>query len=233
MKRYKFITAYFIFIMAFAAGCVTLNSNAITDLKSEVSQLQIQDKEFRENQADLYTKVDSTCAMLDVLSASLQDLQDKIFVLSQAIYDLKIVTDKKSKNGDQSVLPSSVVYQNAYGDYLMGKFGLAYSGFQSFTDKYSNAELAPQAQFYMGECFYSMSMWDKALEEYKKVEQYYKKRSDLVLSARLKIALCCQKLDKNEEAISMFLSIIKDFPQSPESLTAKENIEIYNNAQKR
>ncbi|WP_096525517.1 tetratricopeptide repeat protein [Candidatus Endomicrobiellum trichonymphae] len=115
----------------------------------------------------------------------------------------------------------------------MAKFDLAYSGFQSFADKYPNAELVPQAQFYMGECFYSMSMWDKALEEYKKVEQRYKKRSDLVSSARLKIALCCQKLDKNEEAIRMFSSIIKDFPQSPESLTAKESIEIYNNAQKR
>jgi tol-pal system protein YbgF len=211
-------------MMAFAFGCVSLNSNAIANLKSEVSQLQIQDKELLENQADLYTKVDSAYAIFDILSTSLQDLQNKISVLSQSIHDLRVVTDRKSKNTDQSVLPSSV-YQNAYGDYSMGRFDLAYSGFQSFTDKYSNAELAPQAQFYMGECFYSMSMWDKALEEYKKVEQHYKKRSDLVSSARLKIALCCQKLGKNEEAISVFLSIIKDFPQSPESLTAKENIE--------
>jgi tol-pal system protein YbgF len=232
MKHYRFITAYFIFMMAFVTGCVTLNSNAIVNLKSEVSQLQMRDKELRENQADLYMKVDSTYVMLDVLSASLQDLQSKISVLNQAIHDLKVVTGKKSKSINQSVLPSSV-YQNAYSDYSMGKFELAYSGFQSFVDKYFNAELAPQAQFYMGECFYSISMWDKALEEYKKVEQHYKKRSDLVSSARLKIALCCQKLDKNEEAISMFSSIIKDFPQSPESLTAKENIEIYNNAQKR
>ncbi|WP_015423317.1 tetratricopeptide repeat protein [Candidatus Endomicrobiellum trichonymphae] len=201
-------------------------------MKGELSRLQIQNKELRENQFDLYTKADSTYVMFDVLSASLQDLQNKISVLSQAIHDLKVVTDKRSKSNDQSVLPS-FIYQNAYGDYLMAKFDLAYSGFQSFADKYPNAELVPQAQFYMGECFYSMSMWDKALEEYKKVEQRYKKRSDLVSSARLKIALCCQKLDKNEEAIRMFSSIIKDFPQSPESLTAKESIEIYNNAQKR
>jgi tol-pal system protein YbgF len=211
--------------MAFATGCVTLSSNAITNLKSEVSQLQVQDKELLENQVDLYAKVDSTCAMLDVLSASLQDLQNKISVLSQVMHDLKVVTDEKSKSGDQSVVLPSSVYQSAYGDYLKGKFDLANSGFQSFIDKYSDAELAPQAQFYIGECFYSMGMWGKALEEYKKVEQRYKKRSDLVSSARLKIALCYQKLDKNEEAISTYSSIIRDFPQSPESLTAKENIE--------
>ncbi|GHT15591.1 hypothetical protein AGMMS49573_02450 [Endomicrobiia bacterium] len=125
--------------------------------------MQIQNKELRENQFDLYTKADSTYVMFDVLSASLQDLQNKISVLSQAIHDLKVVTDKRSKSNDQSVLPS-FIYQNAYGDYLMAKFDLAYSGFQSFADKYPNAELVPQAQFYMGECFYSMSMWDKALE---------------------------------------------------------------------
>jgi tol-pal system protein YbgF len=217
-------------MMTFATpGCVTLNSDAIMDLKGKLSQLQLQDKELRENQADLYTKV----AMVDVLVASQQDLQDKISVLNQAIRDLEVITDKKSKScDDQSVLFSSV-YQSAYSDYLMGKFDLAYSGFQSFADKYPNVELSPQAQFYIGECFYSMSLWDKALEEYKKVEENYKERSDLVSSARLKIALCYQKLDKNEEAIRTFSSIIKDFPQSPESLTAKQNIEIYNDAQKR
>jgi tol-pal system protein YbgF len=215
-------------MMPFVAGCVTLDSNAIMDLKDGLLQLQIQGKELRKNQADLYTKV----VMFDALSASLQDLQNKISVLSQAIHHLEVVTDKKSKSSDQFVLLSSV-YQSAYGDYLIGKFDLACLGFQSFTDKFPDDELAPQAQFYVGECFYSMSVWDKALEEYKKVEQHYKKRLDLVSSARLKIALCCQKLDKNEEAIRVFSSIIKDFPQSPESLTAKENIEIYNNAQKR
>jgi tol-pal system protein YbgF len=215
-------------MMSFVAGCVTLDSNAIMDLKDGLSQLQIQGKELRKNQADLYTRV----VMFDVLSASLQDLQNKVSVLSQVVHHLQVVTDKKSKNSDQFVLLSSV-YQSAYGDYLIGKFDLACLGFQSFTDKYPDAELAPQAQFYVGECFYSMSVWDKALEEYKKVEQHYKKRPDLVPSARLKIALCCQKLDKDEEAIKMFSSIIKDFPQSPESLMAKENVEIYNNAQKR
>lgn len=217
------------FMVTFATGCAALNSNAIMGLKSELLQLRIQDKELRENQADLYTKV----AMFDVLNASLQDLQNKISVLSQLMDDYEVVEDKKSKtSGDRFVLLSSI-YQSAYGDYLMGRFDLAYSGFQSFVDKYPNAELVPQAQFYIGECFYSMSMWDKALEEYRKVEQYYKKRPDLVSSARLKIALCCQKLDKNEKAIRVFSSIIKDFPQSPESLVAKENIEIYSNAQKR
>ncbi|MDR0800315.1 MAG: tetratricopeptide repeat protein [Endomicrobium sp.] len=224
MKRYGFLLVYFIF-MALTVGCVPLNSSVITDLRGEVSQLQIQYRELWQDHVDLYAKVDSAYVTLDVLNALIQDLQNKISVLKQTIHDFKITSSKKSKSG-RSVMPSSL-YQNAYSDYSMGKFDLAYSGFQSFTDKYPNAELAPQSQFYMGECFYSMSMWEKALEEYRKVEQHYNK-SSLVPSARLKVALCCEALGKNDEAADIFSSILKDFPQSPESLTAKEKIKIRN-----
>jgi TolA-binding protein len=82
----------------------------------------------------------------------------------------------------------------------------------------------------MGECFYSKSRWEKALEQYQKIEKNYKK-SDLVSPARLKIALCYEYLERQNDAMNMFASIVKDFPQSPESLTAKEKIRKYNNAQ--
>lgn len=225
MKRYGFLLVYFVFA-ALTVGCVPLNSNVITDLRSEMSQLQIQYRELWQDHADLYAKVDSTCVMLDALNASIQDLQSKNSILKQTIHDFKIVSSEKLKNS-RSVMPSSL-YQNAYSDYSMGKFDLAYSGFQSFVDKYPHAELASQSQFYMGECFYSTSMWEKAFEEYRKVEQHYSK-SNLVPSARLKSALCCEMLGKNDEAADVFSSILKDFPQSPESLTAKEKIKIRNN----
>ncbi|MDR3256873.1 MAG: tetratricopeptide repeat protein [Endomicrobium sp.] len=218
--------------MLFICGCIPLNSREITNLKGEVSQLQIQYRELQQNHADLYTKVDAASITIDVLNASMQDLQNKVFVLNQTIQDFQIILSKNLKgNSSESVLPSSL-YQSAYGDFSMGKFDLAYSGFQSFVNEYPNVELVPQAQFYMGECFYSRKHWEKALEEYEKIEQNYKS-SELVSSARLKMALCCELLGKNSEAKTIFLSIIRDFPQSQESLTAKEKIKIYNNAQKR
>ena len=84
----------------------------------------------------------------------------------------------------------------------------------------------------MGECFYSQSRWQQALDEYRKVEQKYP-RSEQTAPSRLKIALCYELLGKKSQAMNVFGSIVKDFPQSSEALTAKEKIRIYNNVQKR
>ncbi len=227
--KYIFLTAAAVFVFS---GCIPGQSQEVTNLKGEVAQLQIQMKELQQNHADLYAKADKSFVTTDVLSASIHDLQSKVSALTQTIQDMEASAKKRDKQerGD-SLLPSDI-YQSAYSDFAMGKYDLAYSGFQSFLDKYPNAELAPQAQFYMGECYYSRSMWDKALAEYQKVEKKYP-RTDLVSSARLKIALCNEQLGKKSEAMNVYGSIVRDFPQSPESLTAKEKIRIYNNAQKK
>ena len=69
-------------------------------------------------------------------------------------------------------------------------------------------------------------------KKYVKIEQTHK-RSELVAAARLKIALCYELLGRKGEAMNVFSSIVKDFPQSSEAFTAKEKIRLFNNAQQR
>jgi tol-pal system protein YbgF len=222
----RFIFLLFCFIIIIFSGCIPLNSRDVTDLKGEVAQLQIECKELKQNRTDLYTKVESAVNSLESLNALVHELQSKISLLNQTIKDFKPDLDNKVNS---IVLPSSV-YQSAYSDYVSGKYELAYSGFQSFIEKYPNAELAPQAQFYLGECFYSRKMWSNAIKEYEKVEGVYSK-SNLVASAQLKIALCYENLGMKQEALKVFSLIVDNFPKSPEFLTAKEKIKIYTNAE--
>jgi tol-pal system protein YbgF len=226
MKKYIFIPLCF--VAALDLGCAPVS------MISHVTQLQVQYKQLQQDYADLYAKVDSSSTNLVILNACVQDLQDKISGLSQTMHVpennlSKNVKDEGKNSYMKPVLPSSI-YQGAYGDYSMGKYDIAYSGFQSFLNKYPNAELAPQAQFYMGECFYLRDMFDGALQEYKKLEKHYK-RSGLVSSARLKIAMCYEMLGEIDKSSSILLSILKEFPQSPEALRAKEKIRINKNAQ--
>ncbi|MDR2425844.1 MAG: tol-pal system protein YbgF [Endomicrobium sp.] len=209
-----------------------MNNQGTAELKGEIAQMQIQFKELQRNHADLYAKADTEFVTLDVLAASVQDLQTKVSNLTQKIQDLEASAKKRNRGDIEDAILPSELYQNAYSDYSMGKYDLAYKGFRSFVDKYPNAELAAQAVYFMGECFYSQSKWQSALDEYQKVEQKYQ-RSEQVAPARLKIALCYELLGKKSQAINVFGSIVKDFPQSSEALTAKEKIRIYNNAQKK
>lgn len=214
------------------AGCMSVNPREVTELKGQVAQMQIQLKELQRNHADLYAKADTSFVSIDVLSASVQDLRNRVSMLAQNIQDVEVSSKKRAAGGSAVTALPSDIYQSAYSDFAMGKYDLAYDGFKSFIEKYPNAELAPQAQYYMGECFYSRSMWSQAVTEYEKVIQNYK-RSELTVSAKLKIALSYELLGKKTEAINLFSSIIKDHPQSSEALTAKEKIRIYNNAQRK
>ncbi|GHT64588.1 tol-pal system protein YbgF [Endomicrobiia bacterium] len=228
-KKGSFVLLCFVIMALGLIGCVPVH--VVASLKGEVSQLQIQYRELQQNHADLYAKVDSSLTNLGALDTSVRDLQDKVSILNQAPNLNEMKAKYVKDDCTKSDLPSSV-YQNAYGDYSMGKYDVACSEFQSFVGKYPNAELAPQAQFYMGECYYSRGMFDKALEEYDKVEEHYK-RSDLVSLARLKMAMCYEMLGKSDESSGVLSSILKDFPQSPEASRAKEKIRTNRNVQTR
>jgi tol-pal system protein YbgF len=223
----KVIFLLFCFIIIIVCtGCIPLNSRDVTDLKGEVAQLQIECKELKQNRADLHAKIDFVVNSLESLNALVHELQNKISLLNQIIKDFKPDLDNKTNS---IALPDSL-YQSAYSDYISSNYELAYSGFKSFIEKYPNAELAAQAQFYLGECFYSRKMWSNAIKEYEKVEGIYSK-SNLLASAQLKIALCYEKLGSKQEAVKLFSLIVDNFPKSPEFLTAKEKIKTYTNVE--
>lgn len=230
MKKQKFlflIPSVFLF-----CGCIPLQNQEITELKGEIAQMQVQYTELQQKHADLYAKADAAFVTLDVVSASIYELQDKVSSLNQKIHDLEIASKKRIKQERVDAILPSDLYQNAYSDYSMAKYELAYKGFRDFIEKYPNAELAPQAQFYMGETYYSRNMWQEAIEEYRKIEQKYK-RNELSSAGRLRIALCYEHLGRKDEAMNIYASIVKDFPQSSEALTAKDKIRIFNNAKKK
>jgi len=150
----------------------------------------------------------------------------KIDLLDVLVRDLRSTSADKAKPSDNETdVEALSLYQSAYADFSIGKFNLAYSGFQSFVNNYPKTNLAAEAQFYMGECLYSCNMWEKAIEEYNRVEQNYL-NSKLVPSARFKEALCYESLGKTAKTNSILLSILEDFPQSYESLTAKKKINL-------
>ncbi|MDR3071617.1 MAG: tetratricopeptide repeat protein [Endomicrobium sp.] len=210
-------------------GCVHARSSSreVIDLKSEVARLQIRCDELERNQGNLQEKIDSS---LKSLNALMYDLQNKFSAFGDTAQKLEIAADVKNDDKSSSVVLPSSLYQSAYSDYSMGKYDLAYSAFQSFVDKYPDDVLAVESQFYMGECLYSRKMWSEALIEYGKVKDCYKK-SYLVPAAMLKIALCYEKLGKNDDAENTFSFILENFPQSSESLMARGKIKTYRNVQ--
>lgn len=214
------------------AGCATAFQSDLSVMKSDVAQLQVQINAIEAKQADVYSKYETNLVTTDTTNASIQELYKRISQLSQRIQDLEALVKKNSSSSNAKAssgpLPSEA-YKNAYNDFLIGKYDVAIVGFKTFVKKYGNNELAPQAQFYIGESLYAGSKWAEAYEQYKKIEENYA-GSDFVPSARLKMALCLEFLGKRNESKAILESILSEYPNSAEAFTAKEKIKIYSNA---
>ena len=222
----------FIFLLSVLilfSGCAALNQQADSDLKSEIAQLQVANKNLHEKQVDLYSKYDSSLATIDTMNASIQSLNRTVSSLKQKIQDLEFMQQQNQSAQQQenfSGASPSEAYNNAYNDFLVGRYELAEMGFKSFLKKYPEHDLAVHAQYYIGECLYSRNNWADAYEEYKKVEETYK-NSEFIPSARLKMALCLELLGKKNETVIVLKSILQDFPKSAEAFTAKEKLKVY------
>ena len=223
-KKIALILPLFMF-----CGCVATTSQSnIDELKKEVSKLQIKCASLESKQAEMYSKFEENLVNTDTANASIQELYKKTSKISQDLKDLEItVKNQKSDNVKNVPLPSKL-YENAYNDFLVGKYEVAIVGFKSFLKQYKDHDKAVEAQYYIAEAMYAQNKFAEAYEEYKKIGELYS-NSEFSSAARLKMALCLEQLGKKEDSIVVLQSIIKDYPKSAEAFTAKEKIKIYTN----
>ena len=227
-KKIVFLFPLFVF-----CGCVATTSQSnIDELKKEVSKLQIKCASLEAKQAEVYSKYEENLVNTDTANASIQELYKKMAKLSQDLKDLEITVKNQKSDSTKSVPLPSNLYENAYNDFLVGKYEMAISGFNSFLKQYKDHDLAPQAQYYIAEALYSQNKFTEAYEEYKKIGELYSD-SEFSSAARLKMALCLEQLGKKEDSVVVLQSIIKDYPKSAEAFTAKEKIKIYTNEKKK
>ena len=211
-------------------GCFSSRQVDIDSLEKEIASLQIKCAGLETKQAELYSKYEESLVNIDTNKASIQELYKKTVQLSQEVDEINIVLKNKacSASAVTDVRVPSKLYENAYNDFLIGKYEVAIMGFKAFIKQYKEHELAVQAQYYIAEALYSQNKFVDAYEEYSKVETNYP-NSEFISSSRLKMALCLELLGKKQESIIVLQSILKDFPKSSEVFAAKEKIKLYNN----
>lgn len=212
------------------SGCVA-TSKEMADLRDDIYQLQLKLNEMQKNQADLSSKMDSVSTKMTGLNSQLEDNQNRMSLLGQRLDDVDSnMSQRMSKLSEQlsgqaltASPPPSEIYKLAYGDFSRGKYDLAVAGFSTYLDKFPSGELAPQAQYYLGECYYAQNEWAKAAAQFALVEKNYP-RNGSVPAARLKTALALEQAGKASESKKILQKLVKEFPDSPEAATAAEKL---------
>ncbi len=208
--------------------------------KEEVSalggQLTVQTERLLKSEADVQVALQKLSAQIDQLEANLEDTNFRLAQLSQQIaatnQELKSV---RSALGSVGAAPGTTpapmadvsdpqaLYQTAYNDYLRGNYDLAVLGFRQYLESFPNTELADNAAYWIGECFYSQAKYRQAIREFDDILGRYP-RSDKLASALLKKGYAYLELGEREQGVVQLQHVAREYPATDEANLARQRL---------
>lgn len=120
-------------------------------------------------------------------------------------------------------IDANALYDQAALDLTQGRYTMALEGFREFVRRFPTAELADNAQYGIGECFFAQAKFDSAAAEYAKVETGWP-QGDRIPAALYKLALCQEKLQQNAASRKTLEDLVKRYPLSGEAQLARERL---------
>lgn len=117
----------------------------------------------------------------------------------------------------------NTLYQSGLRDYDSGHYQLAVQEFQQYIQYYGDTDLASNAQFYIGDCYYNQKQYAQAVDEYNKCLERYPNGNKLP-AAQLKKAYALIAQGKNQAGVRELRSLISRFPHSHEAELARQRL---------
>jgi tol-pal system protein YbgF len=119
---------------------------------------------------------------------------------------------------------SASVYEAARKDFSRGNYQLAVAGFEEYLKVAPESVQADDAQYWIGESYYSLGEMDRAVEELLKVRDLYPD-GDMVAKATLKLAYAFLRKEDTATARRYFETVISEFPDSEEADLARDKLD--------
>jgi len=186
------------------------NVNAIRQAQSRIAEGS---NSAIQSVSGLSEQLSSTNQRIDRLSEQLAQVRK----LVENLPKLPTFTQITPGNPDQ-------LFAAAYGDYSRGNYDLAISEFRQYVETYPSSEMADNAQYWIGECYYSKKLLNEAIAEFDKVSILFPK-GDKVPGARFKKGVTLMELGQQDAGRAELTALIKLFPRSNEAVLARQQLE--------
>lgn len=115
------------------------------------------------------------------------------------------------------------LYNSAYNDYLKGSYDLALREFQEYLANFPATDLADNATYWIGECYYRQRRFRQAVEQFDQVLERYP-RSDKVAAATLKKGYAHLELGERSQGVVQLRHVIRQYPTSDEANLARQRL---------
>ena len=179
-------------------------------------------------QSDLGTLKERMEALEEDQKAKGELLQELLVKLGKLERDLKELKEAKLRTSrprrELSKTPEEL-YHLAFDALRQGDYPRASKLFSEFLKRFPEHELADNAQFWLGECFFKQKDYERAILEYEKVLSRYPK-GNKVPAAMLKEGLAFLALGDEVTGRYLLQKLIKKYPSSPEAELARQRLKV-------
>lgn len=190
-----------------------------------------QEQYMRRSTADSHAMLDEMMAELQYLRGQVADSGDRMGDLTRRVESVtwKMVPpdtirgeDAVDGTGLRGPTPDEI-YDAAYLDVTRGSYSLAIDGFEEYLRSFPDTELADNAQYWIGECYYAQRDYFKAIEEFGKVLDLYP-RGDKVPAAMVKLGISYIEVRDRASAKKMLRQVVELYPHTDEAALARERL---------
>jgi tol-pal system protein YbgF len=185
----------------------------ITGVSTRVEQMSGEFQSMRESVADLNERVSK-------IQAQLVDISNSIRTLQAPPAPPPAVGAPTSTSGPPAGVSPTQIYESALRDRSGGNLDLAMQGFEEYLKWYSNTELAPNAQFYIGQIHYDRGEFPKAISAFDTVLEKFPENNKTPDSMYMK-GMALLRTGQRTQAGQEFLNVIQKYPNAEVTAKAK------------
>src|SRR3989339_404346 len=184
--------------------------------------------------------------MASVSGAKVEEIENRLAVLTEEVKNIyreldtlrmRIKAPKRSnepavfdanvfrpgtKEANAALSPDERKYRTAQAYFNNAKYLNAAVAFKEAFNANPNGAFADNCQFWIGESYFNMGQYARAIANYKKIFAYA--NTDKADDAQMRIAICYSKLGDNEQAVVEFKNMLNKYPQSEYTEEARKYI---------
>jgi tol-pal system protein YbgF len=105
------------------------------------------------------------------------------------------------------------LYSTAYTDYLAANYALAVSGFEEYLRLFPDADLADNAQYWVGESHFSRQQYQVARTAFQELVRRWPD-AETVPDAKFKAARCLVEIGDGARAIEELVRLVREHPDA-------------------
>jgi len=232
------LTAHIFLIGLFITGCTNIQQEqALKDLKAQVSELARTQSKSNASMGELNNKFLLLQEQVDINKKTIVELKgmavpvippENLKIVKLETEEIKRIEAKKEPEKKEKEEPKKaeyqpspeVLYNEAQNLFMAGRIAESIDKFLNFILHYPQHTLTDNAQYWIGEAYYSQKDYQKAVVEFKKVADNYPTENKAT-DALLKVAFSYLELNNKEKALEALKLLIERYPLSEAAAKAK------------